>query len=85
MDSNRVMKAKLDQLDTWLTRTFKYGEPPHGDDNINKASRLYKSEYKQDLIDLIRWLQDGRDNYKEYFLKKTAKGHFIHNKFFLII
>ena len=73
IDSNRVMKAKLNQLDTWLTQTFKYGEPPRGDDNINKASRLYKSEYKQDFKDLIDWLKDPNDNYKEYFLKKLLK------------
>lgn len=86
IDSNRVMKAKLDQLDTWLTQTFEHCEPPHGDDNINKASRLYNSEFRKDLIDLVRWLQDSEDNYKEYFFKKkTAKGHFIHYKFFLII
>ena len=63
IDSNRVMKAKLDQLDTWLTQTFEHCEPPHGDDNINKASRLYKSEYKQDFKDLINWLKDPNDNY----------------------
>ena len=72
IDSNRVMKAKLGQLNTWLTQTFEHCEPPHGDDNINKASRLYNSEFRKDLIDLVRWLQDSEDNYKEYFSKKNC-------------
>lgn len=72
IDSNRVMKAKLGQLNTWLTQTFEHCEPPHGDDNINKASRLYNSEFRKDLIDLVRWLQDSEDNYKEYFFKKNC-------------
>ena len=76
IDSNRVMKAKLGQLNTWLTQTFEHCEPPHGDDNINKASRLYKSEYRQDFKDLIDWLQDSEDNYKKYFFKKNCKRSF---------
>lgn len=87
IDSNRVMKAKLNQLDTWITQTFKYSEPPPGEDyvNINKALNLYKSEYKQDFEGIIAWLKDPNDNYKEYFFKKTAEGHFIYYKFFLIV
>ena len=82
-----LLLEQLNQLDTWITQTFKYSEPPPGEDyvNINKALNLYKSEYKQDFEGIIAWLKDPNDNYKEYFFKKTAEGHFIHYKFFFII
>ena len=63
LNTNRVMKAKLNQLDTWLKHTFNYGdEPPKADDNVNKAFRIWNSENKQDIMDLINWLKDPKDN-----------------------
>jgi ribosomal silencing factor RsfS len=62
-DSSKVMRAKLNQLDTWLKHTFQYGnEPPKADDNINKAFKIWNSENKKNILDLIDWLKDPKDN-----------------------
>ena len=63
LNANRVMKEKINQLDTWLKHTFNYGdEPPKADDNINKAFQLWNSDNKQNFKDIIDWLMDPKDN-----------------------
>ena len=57
------MKNKLDQLNTWLSQTFNYPPLPlDGVANVNKAARIHNSAQKQELIDLVNWLLDPRDN-----------------------
>lgn len=61
-NASKVKKAKLDQLITWITVTFNYGQPLQGTDMINKAFSLFNSGVKDDMIALLTWLNDPKDN-----------------------
>ena len=62
LTSDRIMRSKINQLNTWLKDTFQHGVPMQGNDNINKAGKLYMSKEKQNFMDLINWLLDPEDN-----------------------
>lgn len=62
LTSDRIMRAKINQLNTWLKGTFPGGTPNEGNNNINKAAKLYNSKEKQNFMDLINWLLDPNDN-----------------------
>ena len=55
-------QAKLDQLKTWLTITFEYGEPPHNEDSpMTLAYKLYKDDETKDaVLKLMEWLEDPK-------------------------
>ena len=57
----KIMRAKINQLNTWLKDTFP-GGTPNRSNNINKAAIIYKSEQKNNMIELIDWLLDPEDN-----------------------
>ena len=61
--SSNIMKNKIDQLNLWLSTTFTFGNLPlEGNENINKSARIYNSNQKQELIDLVNWFLDPKDN-----------------------
>lgn len=61
--SSNMMKNKIEQLNLWLNTTFTFGDLPlDGNENINKSARIYNSNQKQELIDLVNWLLDPKDN-----------------------
>ena len=62
LTSDRIMRSKINQLNTWLKDTFQSGIPIEGDNNINKAARIYNSEQKYNMTELINWLLDPSDN-----------------------
>lgn len=62
LSSSRVMDAKIQQLNTWLNFTFPQALPPAGNNIINKAASIYTSDQRQNIIDLVNWLVDPRDN-----------------------
>ena len=55
---NKSLDNKINKLSIWLNQTFNYGNPFEKNDNINKAYRIYNSEYKQDFIDLIGKIEE---------------------------
>ena len=61
--SSNIMKNKIDQLNLWLSTTFTFGDLPFdGYENINKSARIYNSNQRLELIDLVNWLLDPKDN-----------------------
>lgn len=60
----RVKEAKLAQLDLWLSVTLpsSVGLPTESEEMIGSAARIFKSENKEDLIKLVKWLSDTKDN-----------------------
>jgi hypothetical protein len=60
-----IKENKINILLTWLTNTFpNYGNnnDNSNDDIINKAHNIYKSDNRQNFIDIIKWLNDPNDN-----------------------
>ena len=62
LTSDRIMRDKINQLNTWLKNTLPRSIPNEGNDNINKASKIYNSEQKNNMMELIDWLLDPNDN-----------------------
>ena len=63
--AHRNRAAKMDQLELWLTTTFKYGKPPGDSEEspIHLASSLYDDEKTRDaILKLLEWLKDPKDN-----------------------
>jgi len=62
LEANRMMTAKLEQLNTWVTQTFNHELPQQGDNIINKAGNIWQSDQKQNFINLVNWLNDPTNN-----------------------
>jgi len=61
----RVKQEKLSQLRGWIETTFKVCEQLPLDNecgNLSAAARIYASSSKEDLLELIKWLDDPKDN-----------------------
>ena len=64
LNNSRVMKEKLEQLNTWMKFTFPSQLPPETLENENclNASKIYSSDFKDEFNKIIDWLLDPKDN-----------------------
>jgi hypothetical protein len=60
----KTKNAKIRQLKTWVDTTFptSAGLPTRSDEMVGAAARIFESASKDDLIKLVEWLADTRDN-----------------------
>lgn len=60
----KTKNAKIHQLKTWVDTTFptSAGLPTRSDEMVGAAARIFHSASKDDLIKLVEWLADTRDN-----------------------
>ena len=57
--SKQNKSLKIEELNMWVNQTFNNGLPPQGNDIINKVANIWQSNQRQDLIDLVNWLNDA--------------------------